>query len=706
MSPLAIHLRRLSALLVISLVGLLGACAKPQQRTGTAHVFVETGSAELTVSAVQITITAADITTPITATLTQTGEQWTGVIPNIPAGLARTFTAEATDTAGDDLYDGAATVDVGAGATVLVSIIAQQHTPGAPFQNSSPVITAVTVQESPVAPDTKDQVAVTATDADSSDEAALVYQWTATQGVFDDPTAATTNWNSPSVDGTYSLTVTVTDPHGAFAAVSFEVVVQSGTGTGGLQVTTTFNTWPSVDGVTVTPTQVDIGSTATLAATASDADGDNLTYQWSIAAASAGLGCAGTFGTPASAQTTFVPSATTTAPYNLCELQVHVDDGRGGSNDGFIGIYIQPPTQPVYLPHIDGYTETPSVALGGEPIALEVSAHDVAPTAISFTWTSASGGQFSTQTDVANQSSSITWYPPCATAASGGPVTATVTVTSSAGSVTHDFAATTTCATSCGQLLAAGDPSGPYPLDPGAGGVPFDVYCDNDSNGGGWALVAKLGGTADASLRDDFSADSLSGGDPSVFTAGSLADNVIPAATQDDHYSLARFAAYGPNYTVRTRVSLAADGSGSSGYHYSFWTPASDASCDPSCAGTNWASSGAQSQLLLLQYSTAPGAPPFQSTPSWVVPYAGFDGPYSSWLFAYRNAALENGTSQCVDSTGQTSPCHAPSGGYVNNPGLTGTYSSAYGDSDGVMHAWSRTATYWIANSNSYAAAQ
>jgi len=96
---------------------------KAERPTGSAAVSVSALTAA-DVAGATISITASDISTPITAVLTSSNG-WQATIGGIPAGAARTFTLSATDANGVEQYHGSATnVTVTAGQTVSVNIVA------------------------------------------------------------------------------------------------------------------------------------------------------------------------------------------------------------------------------------------------------------------------------------------------------------------------------------------------------------------------------------------------------------------------------------------------------------------------------------------------------------------------------------------------------------------------------------------------------
>ena len=54
-------------------------------------------------------VTATDIATPMVASLTRSGSEWTGTVSAVPAGANRTVRADAKDAGGTVIYQGSAT---------------------------------------------------------------------------------------------------------------------------------------------------------------------------------------------------------------------------------------------------------------------------------------------------------------------------------------------------------------------------------------------------------------------------------------------------------------------------------------------------------------------------------------------------------------------------------------------------------------------
>lgn len=223
--------------------------------------------------------------------------------------------------------------------TFVGTILAQSTIPPVPFENSAPRIHHVYVSSLELPLEGTSRVMVVATDRDP--ESVLTYAWSATGGWFDDPAVARTTFHAPASDAIVTVNVLVTDEHGSSARASFRVVV--GNPVGALNADVMFNSHPEVTSVAAEPTLASPGEPVIVSATATDPDGDPLTYSWGSS------GCYGWFSEPWSQSTTFTPYGSYMAD-GACDLYVSVSDGRGGWNGGMMTIWIGAPPQAIVLP--------------------------------------------------------------------------------------------------------------------------------------------------------------------------------------------------------------------------------------------------------------------------------------------------------------------------------------------------------------------
>jgi hypothetical protein len=236
-------------------------------------------------------------------------------------------------------------------------------------------------------------------------------------------------------------------------------------------------------------------------------------------------------------------------------------------------------------------------------------------------------------------------------------------------------------APSCGAILRANPMavSGLFVIDPdgAAGRAPIRVWCDMQTDGGGWMLVARLGQSVPASARGELRFDR---------TPASLETSGFASAAEFASWDLARLEPHGARWGVRVVVDSANDGTHTQS---TYFRPRVGASVSLSTAGSNWLGARTADSLEYLTRSSNAG----QRNRGWL-PVQGFDPTSATvYLFAYRRASASG---PCLDAAGENQLCHAPAGGITNEVGLAGTYTAAFGNGDGVVHAWGRRATYWV----------
>jgi outer membrane protein OmpA-like peptidoglycan-associated protein len=158
--------------------------------------------------------------------------------------------------------------------------------------------------------------------ASDPDNDPLTYSWTTTGGTVEG-TGSEARWNSAATTpGTYAVKVRVEDGRGGSADCSTDIRVEPRPNR------------PPTMSCSADRNSVFIGEPVQIVATASDADGDPLTYSWESTG--------GTIhGTGASA--TFDSAAVQAGHYSVTG---HVNDGRGGTADCQLGIDVREPPPP------------------------------------------------------------------------------------------------------------------------------------------------------------------------------------------------------------------------------------------------------------------------------------------------------------------------------------------------------------------------
>jgi hypothetical protein len=408
---------------VLTLVlALLVSCGNPPappavSATGSMRVAVHgLGAAPADVARVNLTVSGADMTSR-SVNLMATDGVWGGVLGEIPAGTQRTFLAQAYTSADVLRYSGRAeNVTVTAGTTGLVSLTLQDVSAPPPFSNEAPVLDSLVANTTSVAPGGTLSLTATAHDPNSGDT--LSFAWSAPSGSFSTSTQASTQWTAPTTQGSVTLTLKVSDSRGAALSATVTVTVTSTSSTGADEVKVDFNTAPRLTGLTSSQSLLDVGQQTALAVTASDVDGDSLSYQWTAT-------CAGSFTGATSTSATFTPSALPSAACNNCQVSVVVKDGRGGQNTGTLALCVAKSPQQAPPSFVRSY-QSSATAKAGQQLTFEVEASDPANSALGFAWT-ASVGTLGTASTSATVSRTTWTAPACLTSGSSASLTATVT---------------------------------------------------------------------------------------------------------------------------------------------------------------------------------------------------------------------------------------------------------------------------------------
>lgn len=215
-----------------------------------------------------------------------------------------------------------------AGAALLLSGAPPAFSMG--FGNNAPVITSVTSNPNPAWPAGQCEFTCIASDSDGT---VTKYEWSADGGTFPNGTATqaldapanTITWTAPLQTGNYNVTITVYDNGSAYGgppatATSYMTVRVDGT-----------NSSPVITSLVAEADSVFVGATIFIIASATDADGDPLTYQWSASG-----------GTISGDADTDPEAITWTAPQTggNYEVTVVVSDGKGGESSKTVTINV------------------------------------------------------------------------------------------------------------------------------------------------------------------------------------------------------------------------------------------------------------------------------------------------------------------------------------------------------------------------------
>ncbi len=213
--------------------------------------------------------------------------------------------------------------------------------------NAPPLITSLTSSAESVARGESCTISCVATDPDAD---VLTYAWSATGGTISG-TGSTVTWLAPPAEGTYTISVTVSD--GKAEAVSDSCTIQ------------VVNTPPVITSITPSATSVAPGGSCAIGCVASDPDGDTIAYEW--------VTTGGDIEGEGNAVTWTAPLAEGTY-----SIDVTVSDGKGGTAGasceitvemkfGSIDIKSDPAGATVYLDGVDTGNITPYVITGLAP---------------------------------------------------------------------------------------------------------------------------------------------------------------------------------------------------------------------------------------------------------------------------------------------------------------------------------------------------
>lgn len=224
----------------------------------------------------------------------------------------------------------------------------------------------------------------------------LSYSWEATAGTLEAEDSSTAKWTAPDQPGSAAVTVTVSDGKGGYASRTWNVTVINRSPVISAHV-------PAEDALTA-----NVGSVIEFSITASDPDGDSLSYAWEATNGTLEAEDSGT--------------AKWTAPRRLGDavVTVTVSDGKGGTANRTWSVTVtaRSPVINSYVPAKDSLTVNV-----GSSLDFSVSASDPDGDPLSYSW-KATGGTL----DAAGRTAK--WTAPN----EPGSVAVTVTVSDGKGS--------------------------------------------------------------------------------------------------------------------------------------------------------------------------------------------------------------------------------------------------------------------------------
>ncbi len=368
------------------------------------------------VTRVRVTVSASDMTS-LSVNLAPSNGSWGGVISNIPAGLNRSFLAEAFDASGTLLFQGQTSgVAISPNQTTAVAITLQEVASLPPYTNEAPLIDSLVVSSTTV--QTGDSVSLTAAVHDPNPGDSVTLAWTASSGTFSDSSAATSSWTAPSSTGIQTLTLTVRDSQGIAVSISLTINVISGDPTNAT-LDISFNRLPVVSRLSSSLNRLDAGQSTAVSVDASEPDGDALSYQWTAT-------CPGTWTNATSSAASFVPSSVPTDACNNCRLTVTVQDGHGGQTTGSLNLCVAADSTQRFPPRFTYFLPSATSTSPGQTVTFDVSALDPQASTLTFTWVANIGSPPSAQS-TATTSHAVWTAPSCAVAGVTTTVTAVVT---------------------------------------------------------------------------------------------------------------------------------------------------------------------------------------------------------------------------------------------------------------------------------------
>jgi len=249
--------------------------------------------------------------------------------------------------------------------------------------NHQPAITSLEAPER-VLPSGTCQIVCTASDRDGDN---LTYNWSASGGSISG-TGPSVNWTAPDSVGAYNVTVFVTDGYGDGVAKQVTIIVR-------------VNRSPTITSMVADAEWTLPSGSIQVTCTASDPDGDELSYEWSTTGGDiTGTGA--------------VVSWTAPEAVGIYDITVVVTDGHGSSDTDLLTISVateQPPTIEelrITADHCYLKTNTSPYKVGREQeYHIECVVAD-ADTELSYNW-SCDDGEI---TEILGDGSMITWEAP------------------------------------------------------------------------------------------------------------------------------------------------------------------------------------------------------------------------------------------------------------------------------------------------------
>ena len=242
--------------------------------------------------------------------------------------------------------------------------------------NQPPEIIGLVADPASLVPGDGSTVSCEAADPDGD---TLNYTWEYTGGMLQG-TGSTVTWIAPSVAKTYTVKVIVSDGKGGSANQSVTVTVSA-------------NHAPAISSVAPSPMTVAPNASSTIICTASDADGDTLSYAWSAGGGTiSGAGNAATWTAP--------------AEEGVYSISVTVSDGKGGTITGGASVTVEAPAAN-HAPVITSLTSNPISVAPNANASLSCFATDADSDTLSYSWNASAGA-------ITGSGGDVSWKAPAA----------------------------------------------------------------------------------------------------------------------------------------------------------------------------------------------------------------------------------------------------------------------------------------------------
>lgn len=152
--------------------------------------------------------------------------------------------------------------------SMLINGVVVDYRSGQSVANYPPRIKSLAPKKSPMITGETTTIYCTATDRDA---VRLSYTWSVSDGTING-SGEQIEWTAPNVPGNYVIACLVSDEHGAQATANVSITV-----------VTSINDAPVISKLNARPGKIDLGAISELTCTATDADGDTLSYTWRAA---------------------------------------------------------------------------------------------------------------------------------------------------------------------------------------------------------------------------------------------------------------------------------------------------------------------------------------------------------------------------------------------------------------------------------------